>query len=146
MNRLPPGRRDDYPWFGAVSLRWNDIDIFGHVNNARYYEFFDTTVLRFLHEQHLGIGTGEAALVVAENGCRFFREIVFTDKLEMGLRVERIGTSSIRYGLAAFTNGGVEAAADGHFMHVFVDPQRKRPAPLPDRLRQHLQTILVSSA
>ena len=141
MERQPPARRADYRWFCVVSLRWNDIDIFGHVNNARYYEFFDTAVLQFLHQQDFGIGKGGASLVVAENGCRFLREIVFTDRLEMGLRVEHVGSSSVRYGLAAFTNDGEAAAAEGHFVHVFVDTQTKRPAPLPEPLRQHLQSI-----
>lgn len=143
---LPPARRDDFRWFTGVSLRWNDIDIFGHVNNARYYEFFDSTVLGFLHERDLGLGAGKAAMVVAENGCRFHHEIVFTDRLDMGLRVERIGTSSVRYGLAAFVNDAATAAADGHFVHVFVDPETRRPAPFSSPVRQHLETILVPSA
>mgnify|MGYP000896080580 CR=1 FL=1 len=144
--RLPPARREAFRWFTGITLRWNDIDIFGHVNNARYYEFFDSAVLGFLHERDPGLGRGGAAMVVAENGCRFHREIVFTDRLEMGLRVERIGTSSVRYGLAAFVNGGAEAAADGHFVHVFVDPATRRPAPFSPPVRRHLETILVSPA
>lgn len=144
--RRPPEERDAFGWFTTVTLRWNDLDIFGHVNNARYYEFFDSAVLGFLHEQDLGLSRGETAMVVAENGCRFHREIVFTDRLEMGLRVERIGTSSVRYGLAAFTNGGATSVADGHFVHVFVDPQTRRPAPLSVPVRQHLETIHVPTA
>lgn len=145
MDRPPPSRRQDYRWFGAITLRWNDIDPFGHVNNAQFYEFFDTTVVRFLHEgPKLGIGTGGTLMVVAENGCRFLREVLFTDVLEMGLRVERIGTSSVRYGLAAFVNGGETASADGHFVHVFLDPASKRPAPISPALRAHLAQISVS--
>jgi acyl-CoA thioester hydrolase len=143
--RKPIERRDAFCWFTGVTLRWNDIDIFGHVNNARYYEFFDTAVLGFLHTRDLGLGTGGAAMVVAENGCRFHREIVFTDRLEIGLRVDRIGTSSVRYGLAAFVNDNEEAAASGHFIHVFVDPQSKRPAPFSEPVRAHLQTILAAA-
>lgn len=144
--RRPPEMREAFRWFAGMTLRWNDLDIFGHVNNARYYEFFDSTVLGFLHVEDLGLSGGAAAMVVAENGCRFHREIVFTDRLEMGLRVERIGTSSVRYGLAAFINGNPEAAADGHFVHVFVDPGTKRPAPLSSPMRRHLETILVQTA
>jgi len=145
MQRQPAGRRLDYRWFNTISLRWNDIDVFGHVNNAQYYEFFDTTVVRFLHQlEHAAIATGGTAMVVAENGCRFLKQILFTDRLEMGLRVERIGTSSVRYGLAAFLNEDAEAAADGHFVHVFLDPASKRPAPLSAGLRQHLETISVA--
>lgn len=144
MDRPPASRRQDYRWFGVITLRWNDIDIFGHVNNAQFYEFFDTTVVRFLHEgQGFGIAKGGTSMVVAENGCRFLREIVFTDRLEMGLRVERIGTSSVRYGLAAFVNDEDTAAADGHFVHVFLDPASKRPASLSAAVREHLKTILV---
>jgi len=144
--RLPPAQRDEFSWFASITLRWNDIDIFGHVNNARYYEFFDTTVVGFLHEADFGFGTGGAAMVVAENGCRFHREVKFTDSLEMGLRVEHIGTSSVRYGLAAFVNGESSAAADGHFIHVFVDPASKRPAPLDPAVRSHLESILTLTA
>ena len=143
--RSPIPHRAAFRWFTGVTLRWNDIDIFGHVNNARYYEFFDTAVLGFLHLRDLGLGTGKAAMVVAENGCRFHREIVFADRLEMGLRVEHIGTSSVRYGLAAFVNDNQDAAASGHFIHVFVDPMTRRPAPLSTPVREHLQTILVTA-
>lgn len=138
--------REAFRWFTGVTLRWNDLDIFGHVNNARYYEFFDSAVLGFLHSEDLGMGRGGVAMVVAENGCRFHQEIVFTDRLEMGVRVERIGTSSVRYGLAAFINGSQTAAADGHFVHVFVDPETKRPAPFTPVMRRHLETILVPTA
>lgn len=142
MTRLPAGRRQDYRWFRDITLRWNDIDVFGHVNNAQYYEFFDTAVVSFLHTlRDSGIASGGMSMVVAENGCRFLREIRFTDRLEMGLRVERIGTSSVRYGLAAFLNGEPDAAADGHFVHVFLDPASRLPAALDPRVRQHLQTI-----
>lgn len=144
-SRAPAESRAAFRWFTGVTLRWNDIDIFGHVNNARYYEFFDTTVLGFLHTRDLGIGTERAAMVVAENGCRFHREIVFADRLEMGLRVEHIGTSSVRYGLAAFVNDGAEASASGHFVHVFVDPQTKRPKPFPTPVREHLESILPAA-
>ncbi|MBF0679890.1 MAG: acyl-CoA thioesterase [Devosia sp.] len=144
--RLPPAQRDEFSWFASITLRWNDIDIFGHVNNARYYEFFDTTVVGFLHEADFGFGAGGAAMVVAENGCRFHREVKFTDSLEMGLRVEHIGTSSVRYGLAAFVNGESSAPADGHFIHVFVDPASKRPAPLDPAVRSHLESILTLTA
>ena len=144
MARLPAGRRQNYRWFSEITLRWNDIDVFGHVNNAQYYEFFDTTVVRFLHGLHgSGFGTGGMSMVVAENGCRFLKEVRFADRLDMGLRVERLGTSSVRYGLAAFLNGETEAAADGHFVHVFLDPDTRRPAALDPRLRQHLETIAV---
>jgi acyl-CoA thioester hydrolase len=144
VTRPQAGRREDYAWFTDVSLRWGDIDVFGHVNNARYYEFFDTAVLRFLHCGDLRVGVGAIKLMVAESGCRFLKEILFEDRLEMGLRVERVGTSSIRYGLAAFLNGEPEAAADGHFVHVHVEPQGRRPAPLPDGLRDHLRIAVTS--
>jgi acyl-CoA thioester hydrolase len=145
MERQPPGRRQDYRWFGAITLRWNDIDAFGHVNNAQFYEFFDTTVVRFLQSKRdLGIATGGASMVVAENGCRFLQEVLFADALEMGLRVERTGTSSVRYGLAAFVNGSDTASADGHFVHVFIDPATKRPTPIAHEVREHLASISMT--
>jgi acyl-CoA thioester hydrolase len=145
-DRRPPERRDGFRWFTGISLRWNDIDVLGHVNNARYYEFFDSTVLGYLHERELGFGTGGTLMVVAENGCRFHREIVFTDRLEMGLRVDRIGTSSVRYRLGAFVNDAEEAAADGHFVHVFIDPESKRPAPFSGPVREHLEALFDPTA
>ncbi|MBW4653472.1 MAG: acyl-CoA thioesterase [Kaiparowitsia implicata GSE-PSE-MK54-09C] len=145
MERSPAGRRQDYCWFHEITLRWNDIDVFGHVNNAQYYAFFDTAVVRFLKTlEDVGIAAGGISMVVAESGCRFLREMQFSDRLEMGVRVERMGTSSVRYGLAAFVNGEAEAVADGHFVHVFLDPATKRPAALDPRMRQHLQTITLA--
>lgn len=145
MGRHPPGQRQDYRWFGAMALRWNDIDAFGHVNNAQFYEFFDTTVVRFLHSRpELGIAAGGTCMVVAENGCRFLKEVLFADALEMGLRVERIGTSSVRYGLAAFANGSAAASAGGHFVHVFIDPASKRPVPIAPPVRAHLASISIT--
>jgi len=139
--RRPPAQRTDYRWFRSIELRWNDVDAFGHVNNAQFYEFFDTTVVRFLSEACDVTGPERLSMVVAENGCRFLREVLFTDVLEMGLRVERIGSSSVRYGLAVFANGAVEASAQGHFVHVFIDPASKRPTPMVPQVRAHLSTI-----
>ena len=146
MVRQPAGRRSEYQWFLGVTLRWNDIDVFGHVNNARYYEFFDTAVVGFLHAlPHAQVPGDGLSMVVAESGCRFLREIKFSDRLEMGLRVERVGTSSVRYGLAAFVNGEDEASADGHFVHVFLDQNSKRPTEITQDLRRHFQAIAVTN-
>lgn len=141
--RQPAGLRSDFRWFADISLRWNDIDIFGHVNNARYYEFFDTAVVRFLHEIDAGFGKGEVAMVVVENGCRFHREIVFADRVQVGVKLDHLGTSSVRYGLAVFANDDEAARADGHFVHVFIDPQTKRPTPVTPQFRAHLETISI---
>ena len=83
-------------------------------------------------------------MVVAENGCRFLEEVLFADALEMGLRVERIGTSSVRYSLAAFVNGSDTASADGHFVHVFIDAASKRPTPISPEVREHLASISMT--
>jgi acyl-CoA thioester hydrolase len=142
MTRQPPGLRDNYRRFFAVTPRWNDNDVFGHVNNAEYYGFFDTAVVRFLIEGGVLAADGSGqAVVVAESGCRFHREVVFTDRVEIGVRLERIGTSSVRYRLGVFTNEDAEAAAEGFFVHVFVDRGSKRPTPIPERFRGHFEKL-----
>jgi len=147
MTRPPPTTRADYAWFNAISLRWNDLDMFGHVNNAEFYGYFDTAVVSFLLStgdftpQQSGLG-----MVVAESGCRYLAEVNFGSGIEVGLRVAHLGTSSVRYELGVFANGSDTASADGHFVHVFIDRAVMRPTPIPDRLRSHLASIAQRSS
>ncbi len=118
-----------------------DNDSFGHINNAQYYSYFDTAVTGWLHGHGL-IGLTEGPMwMVAETGCRFISEAGFPDNLTVGLRVARIGASSVRYALAVFRNEAETASAEGHFIHVHVDRATRRPAPVPDAVRQQLSTI-----
>lgn len=144
MKRPQPLTRTQFCWFTEQTTRWNDIDVFGHVNNAEFYAFFDSAVLRYLHS----IGAvaaleGDFATLVVESGARFHREVLFTDRVSSGVRVEKIGTSSVRYGIAVFANDVSAAAVDGFFVHVFVDRESRRPTCIPDRIRQALSEIVA---
>jgi acyl-CoA thioester hydrolase len=134
--------RAAYRHFRPIATRWSDNDIYGHVNNVAYYSFFDTAVNGYLIEEGaLDIHTGEVIGLVVETGCRYFAPIAFPDRLEAGIRVAKIGNSSVRYELAIFRTGEENPVAEGHFIHVYVDRATRRPASLPDALRQALERI-----
>jgi acyl-CoA thioester hydrolase len=136
--------RARYRHFVPVGTRWNDNDLYGHVNNAVYYEFFDTAVNVFLvREGRLDIHGGTVVGIVAESFCRYRKPIAYPEAIEVGLRVGRLGTSSVRYELAVFREGDDEAAADGHFVHVFVDRASMRPTPIPAGIRTAFERILA---
>ncbi|MGH3369147.1 MAG: acyl-CoA thioesterase [Nocardioidaceae bacterium] len=142
----PPSRADFAVWRTATT-RWADDDAYGHLNNARYYELFDTCVNAFLFES---TGTNVRLLpsigVVAETSCRYFREIGFPDPIDMGLAVERVGTSSVIYRIGLFQGEGEQAAAEGRFVHVYVDNANgagDRPVrPLPDEIRRVVEPLV----
>lgn len=142
MHRPAPGTRADYASFLPITTRWMDNDVFGHLNNATYYSLFDTAVCSYL----VGHGVldwlgGEHFMVVAESGCRYHSELAFPDPVAAGLRVARLGTSSVRYEIGLFRGEAEAASAEGFFVHVCVRKDDRRPAPLPDRWRQVLATI-----
>jgi acyl-CoA thioester hydrolase len=121
-SRRAPPQRGAFKRFAPIAARWNDVDAFGHVNNAVFYAYFDTAVVRCLHEiGALGVRNGAQVAVVAASGASFFTEVLFTDRIEVGLRVDRLGTSSVTYGIGVFRNDEPRAAVAGHFTHVFVD-------------------------
>ena len=118
-----------------------DNDVFGHVNNAAYYSFFDTAITYCLIQYGiLSLQGGSHLLMVAESSCRYHSETAFPDRLTAGLRLARLGNSSIRHEVAVFREDADAAAAEGYFVHVCVDAATRRPAPLPDRWRQILAT------
>ena len=119
-----------------------DNDVYGHVNNVVYYSWFDTTVNAFLIEQGvLDPASGDVVGVVVETLCRYHDSIAFPEPVEAGLRVERIGTSSVRYEIGIFRVGAELASADGHFVHVYVDRETRRPVAVPDDVRAVLQPL-----
>ena len=119
-----------------------DNDVYGHVNNVVYYSWFDTTVNAFLIERGvLDPASGDAVGVVVETLCRYHDSIAFPEAVEAGLRVERIGMSSVRYELGIFCVGAELASADGHFVHVYVDRETRRPVAVPDDVRAVLQPL-----
>lgn len=135
--RNPPGTRADYRWFLAMPTRWMDNDVYGHMNNVQHYSFFDTLVARFLLAHGvLDLGTSEQVGLVVETGCRYHAPLAFPDEITGGLRVTRLGTSSITYALALFRNDEERAAAEGHFTHVYVKRSaQSETVPLPPSLR-----------
>jgi len=137
-------KRAHYFTFVPISTRWADNDIYGHVNNVTYYSYFDTAANHYLiHEGGLDIENGPVIGFVVNSGCNYHSAIAYPDKLEVGLRVDRIGNSSVQYGLAVFKEGEALACADGHFVHVFVDRENQKPVSIPEPLRKALVAILV---
>lgn len=145
--RPSPSTRDAYRAFRTITTRWMDNDVYGHLNNVVHYSLFDTAVNGWLIEQGmLDIRNGGQIGLVVETGCRYFAEMAFPDVVTAGLRVARIGTSSVRYEVGLFRNEDARAAAEGFFVHVYVDRQSRRPMPLGPELRQALEGILVAAA
>ena len=145
--RPAPGTRADYTVFRPVTTRWMDNDVLGHVNNVHYYSYFDSAVCAVMIRLGMlnlrGVTKGGASLVVlmAESGCRFHKEVAFPDELTAGLRVARLGTSSIRWEIAVFREDDQVASAEGFMVHVCADVATHRPVPLPDVWRTKLETL-----
>ena len=136
--------RAAYPHIAPLQTRWADNDVYGHVNNVTYYSYFDTVVNDYLIGRGaLDIHGGAVIGLVVETGCRYFAPLAFPQALEGGLRVARIGTSSVRYELAVFASGQETPAAEGHFIHVYVDRENRRPTALPGPLRSALEAIAI---
>ncbi|MGJ7490705.1 acyl-CoA thioesterase [Variovorax sp. ZT4R33] len=134
--RPRPHRRSDYRAFRSIPTRWADNDLYGHVNNVVYYAWFDTAVNALLIERGaLDLHQGGTVGFVVETQCNYFAPLAFPQTVEAGIRVAQAGSSSVRYEIALFAEGAEAAAAQGHFIHVYVDRQTRRPVPLPDALR-----------
>jgi acyl-CoA thioester hydrolase len=143
----PAPRRGDYACFFPATTRWMDNDVYGHVNNAHYYSLFDSAVNRFLIERGgLDIHRGDVVGWVVSSSCDYFAPVAYPDDLEIGLRVDRLGSSSVTYGLAVFRAGDEAARAAGAVVHVFVDRRTSRPTSLPEKLRAALQEIAAARA
>ena len=129
MNRPQPQPREAYAHFSTITTRWMDNDVYGHVNNVTYYSYFDTAVNRYLIEAGvLDIHAGEVIGLVIETQCNYFAPLVFPQTVEAGIRVARLGGSSVRYEVGLFAQGEPMTAAKGHFIHVYVDSATRRPA------------------
>jgi acyl-CoA thioester hydrolase len=142
VSREPLRGRDAYRAWHPITTRWADNDAYGHVNNTVYYTWFDTAVNAWLIGAGLlDIAAGDPIGLVVETGCRYARPLAFPEPVEIGLAVASIGRSSVRYRLGVFGEGQDQAAADGHFVHVYVDRTSRRPAELPEAWRRKLETI-----
>jgi len=141
--RPPRGRRADYRALVPITSRWSDNDMYGHLNNAVYYSYMDTAVTTWLVDQGFGAHGGDSMFFVAETGCRYLSEIGYPDRVTVGLRIGRLGTSSVRYEIALFRNEEDEAAAEGIFIHVHVDAATRRPSPVPPIVRDAMDGIVA---
>ena len=134
--------RGDMPYHRPISTRWADNDVYGHVNNVEFYAFFDTVINAFLIEEGgLDIHRGAVIGLCVESHCRFDRALAFPEVVDAGLRVAHLGRSSVRYELALFGEGAEAPAAEGWFVHVFVDRAQRRPRDIPDGVRAALERL-----
>ncbi|MBC8269957.1 MAG: acyl-CoA thioesterase [Rhodospirillaceae bacterium] len=135
--------RADYPHIVSVPTRWADNDIYGHVNNVTYYAYFDTVVNNYLIE-HGGLDIVNAPVigVAVETMCRFSESVAYPETLELGLKVAKLGQTSVRYELAVFRLAGEVAVASGHFVHVFVNRATNKSTPIPAAIRTALERLM----
>ena len=139
--------RDAYPHRMPIPTRWNDNDVYGHVNNVEYYAFFDTIINAYLiREGGLDIHRAAAIGVCAESHCQFQAAVEFPEVVDAGLRVGHLGRSSVRYDIGLFREGVPEPIATGWFVHVFVDREQRRPVDIPPTIRLALERLLVDDA
>jgi acyl-CoA thioester hydrolase len=140
-----PPFRAAYPAFLAIPTRWMDNDTYGHVNNVTYYAYFDTVVNEHLvRAGELDIRNGGAIGIVVETACRFHKPLSFPETVDAGMRVVRVGHSSVTYEIGLFRAGDDEAAATGRFVHVWVDRQHRRPIAVPATVRAALAPLEVA--
>ncbi len=146
-DRLSPNDRSYYRWFTEITTRWNDNDVYGHINNVVYYAFFDTAVNQCLIERGvLDIHAGTQIGLVIETGCNYFSPLSYPSVIDAGIRVAKIGNSSVRYEVGLFArgeSGEVQnlAAAQGHFVHVYVNKLSRKPETISAGLRSCLQSL-----
>ncbi len=138
--------RDAFPVFRSITTRWMDNDVYGHVNNVQYYAFFDSAVNGWLIERGLlDVKRSDTVGLVVETGCTYFASVAFPDVIEAGIRVTKLGRSSVRYEVGIFRSAAAEAAAQGHFVHVYVDRASQRPVEIPPATREALSALLPSA-
>ncbi|MCW5694639.1 MAG: acyl-CoA thioesterase [Pseudolabrys sp.] len=142
MSRPTPLPISAFPYITDITTRWMDNDVYGHINNVTYYSFFDTVVANWLIESGvLDIAASPVVGLVVDTQCSYFSSIAYPDKVRAGLRVAHVGTSSVRYEIGIFRNNDTTAAAQGHFVHVYVERKSNRPAPLGEKHKQALEGL-----
>jgi acyl-CoA thioester hydrolase len=141
-DRPTPLAVSDFKHFTAITTRWMDNDAYGHINNVVYYSFFDTVINEYLIRQGgLDIATSQVIGLMVETHCNYFSPVAYPDKIRAGLRVSRLGTSSVTYEIGIFRNDDTTASAQGHAVHVFVDRATNKPVPLPEKLKSALAKL-----
>ena len=144
MARQTRSTRADYRHMTEITTRWCDNDVFGHVNNVVYYQWFDTAVTGYLLEtKAMDPLTSKVITLVVETQCAYFESTSFPDVIEVGIAIEKLGTSSMTYRIGIFKQGQDQAIAQGHFIHVAVDRASNRSTPIPDTMRKALEAIAV---
>lgn len=142
--RAAPRPRADFRAWRTIDTRWADNDLYGHVNNVVYYSYFDTVVNAHLIEAgalDIHAAAGVIGLVV-ETQCQYFAPLAFPQRIDAGIRVGKLGRSSVRYEIGLYAEGAAESAAHGHFVHVYVDRATRRPVELPAILKATLERLL----
>jgi acyl-CoA thioester hydrolase len=143
VSRAPLKGRAAYSVWREIGTRWADNDAYGHVNNTVYYQWFDTAVNAWLIDAGLlDVAAGDPIGLVVETGCRYARPLSYPQTVEVGLTVEKVGRSSVRYRLGVFAKGDEEPAAEGFFVHVYVGREGRRPVELPDAWRERLRPLI----
>ncbi len=139
-----PLPRANYHWIIPLTTRWMDNDVYGHINNVQYYAFFDTVANRYLiNEGGLDIHQGSTIGYIVHSQCFYKSALAFPEDIEGAFRVNRIGSSSVEYGIGIFRAGAEQASAHGTFTHVFVDRETERPCPIAGRLREALEAAII---
>ncbi|MDB4348099.1 acyl-CoA thioesterase [bacterium] len=142
MSKSSLPSRENYKVFYPITTRWSDNDIYGHVNNVAYYSYFDTVANQYLiDEGGMDISDGRVVGYVVNSGCDYHSPITYPERIEAGLRVDKLGNSSVQYGIGIFREGEDNPAAHGHFVHVFVERAVNRSVPIPASLRAALEKI-----
>ena len=142
MSKSSVPSRENYKVFYPITTRWSDNDIYGHVNNVTYYSYFDTAANQYLIEEGgMDISDGRVVGYVVNSGCEYHAPITYPESVVAGVRVDRLGNSSVQYGIAIFKEGEEQAAAHGHFVHVFVERAANQSVPIPELLRAALEKI-----
>lgn len=145
--RVEAKKRSDFKHFHTITTRWMDNDAYGHVNNVVYYSWFDTVVNEFLIANGaLDIEHSPVIGLVIETQCNYFASVAFPEAIAAGLRVTKLGNSSVRYEVGIFREGEDAASAQGHFVHVYVDRESRKPSAFPEKMRALLQTIEVEQS
>jgi len=139
---MPRRSKDSYKFFLDIQTRWNDNDMYGHVNNAVYYMWFDTLVNNFLIENGLVDPQNPKIMgLVVDTGCQYFASLSYPETIVAGLRVGKVGNSSVRYEIGLFKQGENEPCAEGHFVHVYVGPETRKPKSVSAEMRVLLETL-----
>lgn len=144
MTKQRPNQRSDYAAFTTITTRWNDNDPYAHVNNVVYYEWFDTAINSYLIGQEaLDMSEGDVIGLVVKTSCSYFAPVSFPDLIHVGIRVSKLGRSSVGYEVGIFRNDADTAIAQGEFIHVYVDKGTRRPVALPSALEAALRPLLI---